>query len=310
MKTISLHPLPAVTLRTPDEAFKGLPDYPWPAKYTNELACLQGLRMHYLDISASGNPSTITYLCLHGNPAWSYLYRKMIPVFSAKGARVVAPDMVGFGKSDKPIQDSFHTFHWHRQCLLQFIEHHDLQNIVLVVQDWGGILGLTLPMAAAERYKGLLVMNTTLATGQEPLTAGFIAWREMCEAKPDFDIAKLFARGDSSLSAAECAAYMAPFPNGAYRAATRAFPRMVPEFDDSNGADISRAALRFWQEQWTGTTLMAIGAQDPVLGLTTMQNLQKNIRNCPEPMVLPQAGHFVQEHGEIIAHRAVDEIFS
>lgn len=309
MKTISNHPLLEATMRTPDEAFDKLPDYPWPAKYTNELPCLQGLRMHYLDIAASDSQCTTTYLCLHGNPAWSYLYRKMIPVFAAKGARVVAPDMVGFGKSDKPVQDSFHTFNWHRQCLLQLIERLDLQNIVIVVQDWGGILGLTLPMAAAERYKGLIVMNTTLATGHEPLTEGFKAWRDMCKTKEDFDIAKLFARSDSTMSAAECAAYMAPFPNDTYRAATRAFPRMVPEFENSEGADTGRAALHFWRERWTGVTLMAIGALDPVLGMSTMHSLQKNIRNCPEPMVLPQAGHFVQEHGEVIAQHAV-EIFS
>jgi tRNA(adenine34) deaminase len=309
MKNINVYPLLEGTVRTPDEAFDTLTDYPWPAKYTTDLPCLQGLRMHYLDVGASDSPNSTTYLCLHGNPAWSYLYRKMIPTFVSAGARVVAPDMIGFGKSDKPIQDSFHTFHWHRECLLQFIDHLDLQNIVIVVQDWGGILGLTLPMVAAQRFKGLVVMNTTLATGQEPLTEGFKAWREMCKNKSDFDIARLFARSDSTMSLPECAAYAAPYPNAEYRAATRAFPAMVPEFLDSDGADTGRAALHFWREEWTGSTLMAIGALDPVLGTSTMQNLQKNIRNCPDPMILPQAGHFVQEQGEEIAQRAV-KLFS
>jgi tRNA(adenine34) deaminase len=306
------HPLRDDVLRTPDAAFASLPGYDWPAHYMSDLPSLQGLRLHYLDIGPSGNtPNTptsiqqITYLCLHGNPAWSYLYRKMIPVLVASGARVVAPDMVGFGKSDKPKKDSFHSFTWHRQCLLDLVERLDLQNIVLVVQDWGGILGLTLPIAAPQRYQGLVVMNTTLATGTVPMTEGFKAWREMCKSKPDFDIARLFARGDSAMTTAECAAYMAPYPDAGHRAAIRAFPPMVPEFADSDGAAVSRAALEFWQTQWTGQTLMAIGQRDPVLGEAVMLNLQKNIRGCPQPMWLPDAGHFVQEHGVSIAQRAV-----
>jgi tRNA(adenine34) deaminase len=302
-------PLRNGALRTPDAAFANVPNYPWPGSYISELPSLCGLRMHYLDLSTGNGKTTTTYLCLHGNPAWSYLYRKMIPRLISKGARVVAPDMVGFGKSDKPVEDHFHTFNWHRNCLLELIEHLDLNNIVLVVQDWGGILGLTLPMVAPQRYKGLIVMNTTLATGQEPLSDGFKAWREMCNAKPDFDIARLFSRSDGTLTTEECEAYAAPFPDSAHRAATRAFPRLVPEFSTSAGADISSAALNFWRTEWSGITLMAIGAKDPVLGVATMQNLQRIIRHCTNPMVLPEAGHFVQEHGEVIAQRAL-EIFN
>jgi tRNA(adenine34) deaminase len=229
----------------------------------------------------------------------------MIPVFLAAGHRVVAPDLIGFGKSDKPKKDSAHTFTWHRQVLLEFIDRLDLQNVVLVVQDWGGLLGLTLPMAAPERYCGLLVMNTALATGDVPLSPGFTAWREMCAKNPEFDIARLFARGNPQMSPAECAAYMAPFPDKGHRAATRAFPPMVPEREDSDGAAVSRGARSFWRERWSGQTLMAVGEQDPVLGLPVMQGLQKIIRGCPAPLLLPQAGHFVQEQGEGIAQAAV-----
>jgi tRNA(adenine34) deaminase len=305
------HPLREDALRTPDSAFASLPGYDWPAHYLSDLPSLQGLRMHYLDIApadvppAAPTPVQPTYLCLHGNPAWSYLYRKMIPIFTASGARVVAPDMIGFGKSDKPKKDSFHSFTWHRQCLLDFIERLDLKNIVLVVQDWGGILGLTLPMAAPQRYQGLVVMNTTLATGTAPLTDGFKAWRTMCKDKPDFDIARLFARSNPAMTQAECAAYMAPYPDAGHRAATRAFPSMVPELMDADGAAISREAQAFWLTDWQGRSLMAIGTQDPVLGEATMRQLQGIIRNCPEPMLLAQAGHFVQEHGQGIAQRAV-----
>ena len=307
MQKTSNHPLRDDALRTPDTAFAALPGYTWQPHYMSDLPSLAGLRMHYLDEghTEGDEQNQTTYLCLHGNPAWSYLYRKMIPIFAASGARVVVPDLIGFGKSDKPKKDSFHSFTSHRQTLLELVERLELKNTVLVVQDWGGLLGLTLPMAAPQRYKGLVVMNTTLATGELPLTPGFIAWREMCAKNPAFDIARLFARGNPQMSPQECAAYMAPYPDAGHRAATRAFPPMVPEFADSDGAAISRAARDFWKTQWNGTSLMAIGQQDPVLGEPTMRSLQMVIRGCPEPMLLPQAGHFVQEHGEEIAQRAV-----
>ncbi len=306
------HPLRSDALRTPDAAFDNLPGYPWPPHYVSNLPVLEGLRLHYLDegeaevaIEAFGQT---TYLCLHGNPAWSYLYRKMIPTFIEAGARVVAPDLIGFGKSDKPKKDAFHTFTWHRQVLIELIERLDLQNIVLVVQDWGGILGLTLPHEfhkKSNRIKGLLVMNTALGTGDVPLTQGFQDWREMCRKNPEFKIDKLFARGNPQMSPAECAAYMAPFQDSGFRAATRAFPPMVPDSEDADGAEISRKARDFWQNEWDGLTLMAVGALDPVLGLDAMRGLQKLINGCPEPMVLDEAGHFVQEHGEEIAKLAV-----
>lgn len=306
------HPLRRDALRTPNTAFNNLPDYPWQPHYVSNLPALEGLRMHYLDEGeaevAIDAFSQTTYLCLHGNPAWSYLYRKMIPTFLESGARVVAPDLIGFGKSDKPKKDAFHTFTWHRQVLIELIERLDLQNIVLVVQDWGGILGLTLPHEfhkKSNRIKGLLVMNTTLATGEVPLSQGFKDWREMCRKNPEFKIDKLFARGNPQLSAAECAAYTAPFPEKGFRAATRAFPPMVPETPQADGADLSRKAKDFWINDWDGLALMAVGAQDPVLGLSVMRELQETIRNCPEPLVLDNAGHFVQEHGEEIAKLAV-----
>lgn len=296
-------PLRDDALRTPDVRFDGLPGYPWAPNYLHDLPALGGLRLHYLDEGPRDAP--LTWLCLHGNPAWSYLYRKMIPVFLAGGGRVVAPDLPGFGKSDKPKKDSAHSFSWHRQVLLELVQQLDLGDVVLVVQDWGGLLGLTLPMAEPQRYRGLLVMNTTLATGDAPLSPGFLAWREMCARNPEFDVGRLFARGNPQMSAAECAAYNAPFPDKGHRAALRAFPPMVPEFADADGAAVSREARDFWRERWTGQTFMAVGAQDPVLGTPVMQALQRLIRHCPEPLVLPQAGHFVQEHGEVIAQAAV-----
>jgi tRNA(adenine34) deaminase len=296
-------PLRDDALRTPDSAFAHLPGYPWPPHYVSDLPALGGLRLHWLDEGTPDAP--LTWLCLHGNPTWSYLYRHMIPVFTAAGHRVVAPDLIGFGKSDKPKKERAHTFTWHRDVLLQLIERLDLQRIVLVAQDWGGLLGLTLPMASPARWHGLLAMNTMLVTGDASLPPGFIAWREMCAQKPGFDIARLLARGHPHMPPAECAAYMAPFPDPGHRAATRAFPHLVPEHPDDDGAALSRAARQFWREQWRGPSLLAVGAQDPVLGEPVMRALHADINGSPPPWVLPQAGHFTPEWGREIAERAV-----
>ncbi len=297
------HPLREDALRTPEDSFSGVPDYPWKPHYLNDLPSLQGFRMHYLDEGPRDAP--LTWLCLHGNPSWSYLYRKMIPVFAAAGHRVIAPDLVGFGKSDKPKKEGVHSFSWHRQVLIEFVERLGLERIVLVVQDWGGILGLTLPMDAAWRYRGLLVMNTILTTGDSPLSPGFVAWRQMCARNPEFDVARLFARGNPQMTPQECAAYNVPFPDRGYRAGLRAFPAMVPEQPQDDGADVSRQAREFWSSQWIGQTMMAVGVQDPVLGVEVMAGLRQNLRGCPEPMLVEKGGHFVQEHGEPIARAAV-----
>jgi len=290
-------------LRTPDDRFAALPGYPWAPRYTTELPELGGLRLHYLDEGPRDAP--VTWLCLHGNPAWSYLYRLMIPEFLAAGHRVVAPDMPGFGRSDKPLDVAWHTFDRHRRVLLAFVESLSLERVNLVVQDWGGLIGLTLPMAAPARYRGLLVMNTYLATAEAALPEGFLQWRTMCRGKPDFAISRLFSRGNPQMSEAACAAYDAPFPGPDFRAATRAFPDLVPEGPQDDGAAVSREAAAFWAEAWTGRSMMAIGMQDPVFTPALMERLRTGIRGCPAPMQVAEGGHFVQEHGQAIAIEAL-----
>ncbi len=283
--------------RTPEERFATLPGWPWAARYTAHA----GYRVHYLDEGPADAPCTA--LCLHGNPSWSYLYRHMIPVFRAAGLRVVAPDLIGFGRSDKPAQESVHSFALHRDMLLALVEKLDLKNVMLVCQDWGGIFGLTLPMAMPERFTRLLVMNTGLGTGQ--LTDGFRQWRNYSNSQPDLAVGKLFKRGKADLTVEEVAAYDAPFPDAGYKAAMRAFPNLVPDGEDAPGAAISREALAFWRDRWQGDSFMAVGMQDPVLGPPAMATLHKVIRNCPPPMEVREAGHFVPEWGGPIAVAAL-----
>ena len=296
--------IPAI--RTRDDSFRDLPGFPWVPRAIDDLPPLEGLRLSLLD--EGPRDAAVTWLCLHGNPTWSYLYRRMIPAFLAAGHRVVAPDLPGFGRSDKPLEDSQHSFTWHRTVLLALIERLDLASVNLVVQDWGGLIGLTLPMACPDRFRGLLVMNTYLATADSPLPEGFVQWRAMCQARPDFGIGRLLGRGNPHLTPAECAAYDAPFPSLAHRAATRAFPDMVPEHPDADGVALSRQAARFWAEAWAGRSMMAIGEQDPVFTPAVMERLRQGIRGCPPPLRIPEGGHFVQEHGEVIAARALEAL--
>jgi len=292
-------------LRTPEECFLNLPGFSSPPHYLENLPGFNGIRVHYVD-TGPVNADKI-WLCLHGQPTWSYLYRKMVPVFVKAGHRVIAPDLIGFGRSDKPVEESVYTFHFHREMLLSLIDQLDLQNILLVCQDWGGLLGLTLPMSRPDRFSALLVMNTMLGTGDVPLSEGFLAWRAFVRNRPDFDIAALMQRSCPGLSAEEAAAYAAPFPDDSYRAGVRRFPELVPDRPDGPGAGLSRQARAWWQNEWRGRSLMVIGMKDPVLGPTVMRHLHAIIRNCPPPIELPEAGHFVQEWGQAIAERAVFE---
>lgn len=291
-------------LRTPDERFANLPGWPYAPHYAQPLGA-DGPRMAYVD--EGRRDAAVTALCLHGNPTWGYLYRHMIPVFTAAGLRVVAPDLIGFGRSDKPVDEGWHGFEVHRRSLLNFVEALDLKNIMLVCQDWGGIFGLTLPLAVPARFTRLLVMNTTLGTGE--VTEGFRQWRAFSSGQSDLAVGKLLRRGKPEMSADEAAGYDAPFPDARHKAALRVFANLVPDAatmgPDGPGIAISREARAFWQQRWTGDSFMAVGVQDPVLGLPTMLQLQQDIRGCPPPMQIAEGGHFVQEWGAPIAAAAL-----
>lgn len=310
------HPLRDDALRTPDSAFENLPGFAWSPKYISDLPSLGGLRLHYLDEGGNGGEggkAGTTYLCLHGDACWSYLYRKMIPVFLQAGSRVIAPDMIGFGKSDKPKKDSFHSFGKHRQILLELVERLDVQGVVVVGQDWGGTLGLTLPVTALSRYKGLLLMNTLLETGEgSPAQGGRAspdAGEKTGENNSQFDPVQICQRGNPQITPEECAAYSAPFPDRGFRAALRAFHRMLPSGPGDHGPSVVSEALCFLAERWTGRTVMAIGLNDPLTGIHGLTALQRRIRGCDEPLLLQNAGHLVPEQGGPVAEHAA-KIFS
>ena len=291
-------------LRTPDSAFAAIPDFAFPVRYVDDLPGYEGLRGAFVD--AGPADAARTFLCLHGEPSWSFLYRRMIPVFLEFGARVVAPDLLGFGRSDKPVREADYNFDFHREYLLRLVERLDLARITLVVQDWGGLLGLTLPVEPgfAARLERLIVMNTAIAVGESP-GQGFEAWKAYALATHDLPVGDIIARGTPHLTPAEKAAYDAPYPDATYKAGARVFPALVPVSPDMGGVAVSRAARDWWSNDWSGPSFMAIGDADPVLGPPAMHALRKVIRDCPEPMIIAGGGHFVQEWGEPIARAAL-----
>lgn len=291
-------------LRTPDQRFESLHDFDYPTRYLDDAHGAHGLRIAYVD--AGNADASEVVLCLHGEPTWSYLYRKMIDVFVARGCRVVAPDLVGFGRSDKPVDDEVYTFDFHRGALLGFIERLDLERVTLVVQDWGGLLGLTLPMAIPERIQRLLIMNTTLACGEGAPSPGFESWRSYMAGQHDLDVARLMRRAVVGLDEREAAAYAAPFPDARYKAGVRRFPAIVPTAPGMPGAALSRDARDWLATTWRGPVFLAVGAQDPVLGPPVMAALRDRIAPAEPIMRVEEGGHFVQEHGAPIARAACD----
>ena len=289
-------------VRTPDDRFENLPDWDFTPHYVEDLNGYEGLRVHYVD--EGPKDADRVFLCLHGQPSWAYLYRKMIPEFVASGARVIAPDWLGFGRSDKPMADDVYGYNFHRGMMIALVKHLDLLNITLVVQDWGGVLGLTLPHVMPDRINRLLIMNTALAIGL-PAGKGFDDWRAYNKANPDMDIAALMTRATPILSEAEAAAYAAPFPDVTYKAGVRRFPDMVMTDPSMEGVDHSKDALTFFQNDWAGDSFMAIGMQDPVLGPPAMHWLKSQIKGCPEPLEIADGGHFLQEWGGPIATAAM-----
>jgi len=290
-------------LRTPDARFSVLPGYPYLPSYADDLPDYEGLRMAWVDEGPAD--AEHTFLCLHGEPTWGYLYRKMMPVFLEAGARVVVPDLFGFGRSDKPVDDAVYTFDFHRDSLLRLAERLELKNVTLVCQDWGGILGLSLPLDLPGVINRLIVMNTAMPVG-EAISEGFAGWKLFAGIAPEIPVAGLIASdAQGEFNAMDAMAYDAPFPDNRHKAGVRRFPQIVPVEPDMDGVDLGQRARKYWGEEWAGQSFMAVGQRDAVLGEPVMRALRDQIRGCPEPMLVAEAGHFVQEWGEPIARAAL-----
>ncbi|MEM8578464.1 MAG: haloalkane dehalogenase [Pseudomonadota bacterium] len=288
-------------LRTPDARFEDLPDYPFAPHYAD----VAGMRLHYID---EGPLGAAPVLCLHGEPTWSYLYRHMIPVFTAAGHRCVAPDLIGFGKSDKPARRADYTYQAHVDWMSEWLRAVDLRGITLVCQDWGGLIGLRLLAAMPERFARLVVANTALPTGDAPMGEAFRAWRSYSQEVEVFDAGRIVYGGTTSkISAEEIAAYNAPYPDASYQAGARRFPVLVPDGPEDPAAQANREAWAVL-EGLDLPVLTAFGADDQIMAGVdrVFQRRMKGAAGQPHA-VLPGAAHFLQEDvGPELARLVVD----
>jgi haloalkane dehalogenase len=283
--------------RTPDERFESLPGYPYEPHYVE----VDGLRLHHVD---EGSGATV--LCFHGEPSWSYLYRHMLDRLVETGHRVVCPDLVGFGRSDKPTDQRWYTYETHCDMVTRHLAQLDLDDVTVVVQDWGGPIGLRWAVENVDRVARLVILNTGLFTGR--VSKGFMAWRDFAERNPDLPVGFVLQGATTTeLPPAVVAAYEAPFPNGESKAGAAQFPLIVPTSDDAAGAAEMRAVADELS-RWTKPALIAFSDSDPVFPYPRAgERFCELIPGAGEQVRIEGAAHFLQEdRGEEIARRIVE----
>jgi haloalkane dehalogenase len=286
--------VPAI-LRTPDERFRHLSGFPFEPRY---LDC-DGARMHYVD---EGPRDGETLLCLHGEPTWCYLSRRMIPTFAAAGYRVIAPDWIGFGRSDKYASIGDYSYEGHIRSLELLVRALELDRVTPVVQDWGGLIGLPWSAENEDRVARLVILNTALPTGEHDPGLAFRAWRSFACLSPSFPVGRIVRAGLARpADPAVLAAYDAPFPSRAFRVGARAFPRLVPTSPADAGAKRNRAAKPGFA-RWRKPVYLCFGRQDPVFGREGPR--LRDLFPGSTLAWIDDAGHFVQEDaGEEVAQR-------
>ncbi len=292
--------MPVKFVRTPESRFADLPDFPWAPRYT----ALGELRMAHVE---AGPADAAPVLLLHGEPTWSFLYRKMIPVFAAAGLRALAPDLIGFGRSDKPLRAADYSYQAHVDWVRAWIEAQDLRDITLVCQDWGSLIGLRLAAEMDERFGRIVVANGFLPTARHPMPRAFKLWQAFARWSPWFPIGRIVNSGcRQDLPADVIRAYDAPFPSSRYKAGARMFPRLVPTHESDPAVPANRAA---WDRlgQWRKPFLTLFASGDPITrGADRL--LQAHVPGAAgQPHeIIRGAGHFIQEdQGELLAQRIV-----
>ena len=281
-------------LRTPEERFKELPDYPFEPHYVEVPDGEDGsLRIHYVDENPQGSEPI---LLLHGEPSWSFLYRKMIPIFVEAGYRAVVPDLVGFGRSAKPADRNDYTYQRHVDRMQTWLDKVGLDGITLFGQNWGGLIGLRLVAGNPARFARVVVANTGLPTGDGPISEAFLNCRKFSQESPEFDIGAIISMGcQTTLSEEVLAAYNAPFPDDTYKEGARIFPSLVPIDPGDPAAPANRKA---WEvlSKFEKPFLTAFSNGDPITkgGDAIFQERVPGTKEQPHKTI-KGGGHFLQE---------------
>jgi len=293
-------------LRTPDERFASLPEFPFAPHYVTVPDGEGGeLRVHHLD---EGQPDAPPVLLMHGEPSWCFLHRTMIPVLVDAGLRAVAPDLVGFGRSDKPSKRTDYTYQRHVDWMTSWLDAVDLRGATFVGQDWGGLIGLRLVAVQPNRFDRVVAANTFLPTGDRPAGDAFLAWQRFSQETPDFAVGKIVNGGCTTELAPEIiAGYDAPFPDDSYKEGARQFPMLVPTSPDDPASGANRAAWEVFRV-WTKPFLCAFSDHDPITKGAD-RALRADIPGCEgQPhTTIKGGGHFLQEdRGEELARVVAD----
>lgn len=290
-------------LRTPDKRFENLPDYPFKPNYIN----VDGIRIHYID---EGPEDAEVILLMHGEPSWSYLYRYMIPILVEAGFRTLAPDLVGFGRSDKPTEKSDHTYGKHVEWMSKWVKLLNLKNITLFCQDWGSLIGLRVAIENSERFRRIILSNGGLPTGEQKMSKAFLEWQEFSRTSPKFDIGKIIQGATTSkLPRNVLKAYEAPFPDDSFKAGARIMPSLVPTTKDDPEHEANKKA---WEKffKWEKPFLTAFSDSDPITrgGDKFWQEKIPGAQG-QNHTTIKGAGHFIQEdRGPELANLVIEFI--
>lgn len=282
--------------RSTNENLFNLKDFPYEVKYIENIEGFDeynDIRMSYID--EGKHNSELTFLMLHGSPTWSYLWRHFIKELLDADLRAVALDMIGFGRSDKPLDEEAYTFDSMRNSIIDAVKKLDLKNIVLVVHEWGGFLGLTIPMELKDRIDGIIIHNTVLTTGNQLMSDSYTDWRKYISDNPDINIRAVMARTNKILNLKECNTYHAPYDTFESKIAIRTLPKIYPDHPDKPGANYAQSSLDWLTEEFEGLIVAISGMRDPLFPQEAQNAFLNSIPGIIKLPGVDNAGHFLPE---------------
>ena len=297
-------------IETPEDCFKKIVNFPYKANYMKERLMLpagyEGFKIAYIDENKNGKSGVLLFI--HGHPTWSYLWRHLIPFGLQNDYRVISIDLPGFGRSDKPLNKDFYNFNVYRNVILSFINNLNLKNITLLLHEWGGTLGLTLPMEQQGLYNGLVLFNSYLANIVVDITEGYKSWINSNIQTEELNIRALMARTNRILNLSECNAYEAPYLEKSHKLSLSMLPNIFPLNSNFDGYTVCKDALKWWEENSLKKVLVIGGGRDPLVTIEKMRAISKIISTDEQTHVINNAGHFVPEWGMEFGKELFDQL--